>query len=283
MEAPAVARRDIGKAGENRPLSAQFWIVASRRTEAIEMLTLDKNLVEKRKQLNFYKKRTRAQILHENLSRSSIVNRRLETIIDLAGVDDESTILDVGCGSGFTCGFWARRGHKVIGIDLCRGLLRFAKKGTVGDGPSGLKDYVVADMEHLPFRSNKLDFAVGIAVLHHVPKDVEAIREVKRVLRTHGKVAFSEPNAINPYLLIKGLFYVFLRTHEHMISRSIKWRFVKIFRNLDLRNICVKNVIFTPRGTNSKIISCLLNIEKKWQKQSILSNISACFVVVGEK
>jgi len=191
--------------------------------------------------------------------------------------------LDLGCGSGFTCGFWAKRGHKVIGVDLCRDLLKLAKKGAVGDGPPERTDYVVADMEHLPFRSNKLDFAVGIAILHHVPNDLEAIREVKRVLRTHGKVPFSEPNAINPYLLIKSLFYVFLRTHEHMISRSIKWRFIKIFRNVDLRNICVKNVIFTPRGTNSKIISCLLNIEKKWQEQSILSNISACFVVVGEK
>jgi len=247
------------------------------------MLTLNKISAEKRKQLNFYNKLTHAQILHENLSRSRIIIRRLETIIDLANVDNENTILDLGCGSGFTCRFWAKRGHKVIGVDLCHRVLKLAKKGAVRDGLSEHMNYVVADAERLPFRSNTFDFAVGIAILHHVPNDLEAIREMKRVLRTYGKVAVSEPNAVNAYLLIKGFFHVLLWTNEHMILRSLKWRFIKIFRDVGLRNISVKNVIFTPRGTNSKIIKCFSNIEKKLEKQSILSNISACFVVVGEK
>jgi len=49
----------------------------------------------------------------------------------------------------------------------------------------------------LPFDGNSFDAVVGHGILHHL--DLRCIfREVTRVLRAKGKVAFYEPNLLNP-------------------------------------------------------------------------------------
>ena len=110
-----------------------------------------------------------------------------------------------------------------------------------------------------------------------------AIREMKSALRTRGKATLSEPNTLNPFLLIKGIFHILLGTQENMILRSIKWRFTKIFKKVSLGSVCSKNIIFTPRGTDRNVIDYFVNVEEKLEKTSLFNNVSACFVVVGEK
>jgi len=73
-----------------------------------------------------------------------------------------------------------------------------------------------------------------------------AIMEMKNALRTWVKAALSEPNALNPFLLIKGIFHILFGTAENMVSRSIKWRFTKIFKSVSLGSICPRIYIHAP-------------------------------------
>jgi SAM-dependent methyltransferase len=47
---------------------------------------------------------------------------------------------------------------------------------------------VTADIEHLPFKDNSVDYVLNIAVLEHVPHPAKAIAEIHRVLKPGGKL-----------------------------------------------------------------------------------------------
>jgi SAM-dependent methyltransferase len=56
-------------------------------------------------------------------------------------------------------------------------------------------DTVVCDAEQLPFENDTFDVVFGHAVLHHIPDLDEAFRELRRVLKPGGLVAFcGEPS-----------------------------------------------------------------------------------------
>ena len=55
------------------------------------------------------------------------------------------------------------------------------------------------DVEALAVRSGSLDIVLGVSILHHVDLS-RALLEIRRVLRPGGRIAFSEPNMLNPQL-----------------------------------------------------------------------------------
>lgn len=80
----------------------------------------------------------------------SIVNR-----FDLGGL-----ILDMGCGVGYDCLSFNKRGLKPIGLDFNPSLLRLAKKHM------GNLDFVVGDASQLPFRQGIFEviFSKGLSL-----------------------------------------------------------------------------------------------------------------------
>ena len=53
----------------------------------------------------------------------------------------------------------------------------------------------------LPFADASFDVVYGCSILHHLEVGV-ALREVRRVLRPGGRLVFSEPNLVNPQVLL---------------------------------------------------------------------------------
>jgi ubiquinone/menaquinone biosynthesis C-methylase UbiE len=53
----------------------------------------------------------------------------------------------------------------------------------------------------MPFADGSFDVAYGSSILHHLNLD-DALAEVFRVLRPGGRIAFTEPNILNPQVTI---------------------------------------------------------------------------------
>jgi len=53
----------------------------------------------------------------------------------------------------------------------------------------------------LPFADASFDVVYGCSILHHLDVGA-ALREVRRVLRPGGRLVFSEPNLVNPQVLL---------------------------------------------------------------------------------
>ena len=102
-------------------------------------------------------------------------------------------LLDLGCGTGAHAIRLAQRGFDVTAVDITwRGVVaardRFRAMGLS-------VDVVVADAEHLPFKTSSFDVIWTALLLHHFPKLDQLPGELARVSRR--EVVALEPNAGN--------------------------------------------------------------------------------------
>jgi SAM-dependent methyltransferase len=98
--------------------------------------------------------------------------------------DDETRILDAGCGIGVFVRFYARKGFKVHAIDLTKKGVEFTRKSL---DVFGLKGFVqVASVEEIPYPRDYFDYIVSNGVIHHTPNTEKAVEELYRVLKPGG-------------------------------------------------------------------------------------------------
>ena len=88
-----------------------------------------------------------------------------------------SSVLDVGCGTGYFSRKFSADGLQVTAVDLSRENISFAKH------KSHSEQYAVADMTALPFADQAFDYVVAITSLCFVDREEKAIREMMRVAR----------------------------------------------------------------------------------------------------
>ncbi len=110
--------------------------------------------------------------------------RRAWTIFEWLGPTDGQTILDCGCGRGFYLKMLRHLGTaRLFGIDLELPYLRKARRNT-----AHLPAVLVgnASIYDLPFPDETFDAVLLSEILEHVDRDVDALREIRRVLKPGG-------------------------------------------------------------------------------------------------
>ena len=112
--------------------------------------------------------------------RISVNKRELDSFLD--HLPKQSTILDIGCGSGLVAKFLTDKGLKVIGIDTSRNMLTLARK----IAPSA-KFYKI-DMKQMRFPSNEFDGVMALYSIIHVPRKyhVRIFKKIYQILKPNG-------------------------------------------------------------------------------------------------
>ena len=110
-------------------------------------------------------------------------------LIKFAQVAPGQRVLDVACGTGVVAVTAARRGAKVSGLDLTPALLERARKNAAIAGVD--VEFIEGDAEALPYPDGSFD--VVLSQFGHIfaPRPAVAVREMLRVLRSGGLIAFS--------------------------------------------------------------------------------------------
>jgi SAM-dependent methyltransferase len=103
-------------------------------------------------------------------------------IVGLVERTGARSILDVGCGEGFTMRELRESGLGVttVGVDYSPAALAWSQANSVARSPLH-----VADVHHLPFSDNSFDLVLCLEVLEHVPNSGLGLRELLRVARDH--------------------------------------------------------------------------------------------------
>lgn len=117
------------------------------------------------------------------------------SIVNASKINSRSTVVDVGCGTGFLTQYVAMqtRGRgKVVGVDLSSSMLGVAKANLSKLGLLESVEFRVGDAENLPVEDNFADAVVGNMVLHHCPRPKRAISEMARILKRGGRLAVSD-------------------------------------------------------------------------------------------
>lgn len=112
-----------------------------------------------------------------------------QRILQELALDENSFVLDAGCGSGFSMESASAVTKNVFGFDISSELLLVAKR-------KGIRNLVHADFAAIPFRENIFDAIVSISALQwfnpkdeHDVKDHYALlaKEFFRLLKSGGK------------------------------------------------------------------------------------------------
>jgi SAM-dependent methyltransferase len=135
---------------------------------------------------------------------AGIVNAYYErpAMLALAGEVTGRRILDAGCGSGPLLAALRDRGAVVTGIDNCTAMLELARR-RLGDGA----DLQVVDLRRaLPFPDGAFDDVIASLVLHYLKDWGPTLTELRRVLRTGGRliVSVDHPFAVHAIHRLAG-------------------------------------------------------------------------------
>jgi ubiquinone/menaquinone biosynthesis C-methylase UbiE len=111
-------------------------------------------------------------------------------LVRFAGVKPGQRVLDVGCGTGVVAITARRAGAVVTGLDLTPELLAAAKENAA-IGELDDMTWKEGDAENLPFRDG--EFEVVLSQFAHIfaPRPEIAIKEMLRVLKPGGCIAFN--------------------------------------------------------------------------------------------
>jgi ubiquinone/menaquinone biosynthesis C-methylase UbiE len=117
--------------------------------------------------------------------RTELFGDRVHLHAMLALIDPSLTIGDLGCGTGQVSELVAPHVARMIAVDGSTDMVHAARKRLKGLGNVEVRR---GDLEALPIDDGQLDVAIVALVLHHVPEPVRALAEVRRVLKSGGRI-----------------------------------------------------------------------------------------------
>ena len=125
---------------------------------------------------------------------------------------------DLGCGTGQVSAALAPFVGRVIAVDSSAAMLQAAKRRLAGFTNIDLRR---GELESLPIDDHRLDVAVLMLVLHHVPEPRQALKDAARVLKPGGRIIVGDmlPHDRESYRQQMG--HVWLGFSEDHVARML--------------------------------------------------------------
>ena len=126
-------------------------------------------------------------LLYKSMGTTDFI-RRIEwrSMLEWLDPSEGEKILDVACGDGTLSLKIAEKGCDVYGIDLSEKGINYAKR--LAEREKITAKFEVGDAQRLPYRDSYFDKLICSSSLEHFPEDIQALKEMNRVLKPNGSL-----------------------------------------------------------------------------------------------
>lgn len=138
------------------------------------------------------------QLAHESAERyetiltPAILGPLARALVDVASLLPDQSVLDVGCGTGAAARHAATavgESARVIAVDVNAAMIAVARSLPPVSGAQ--IDYRQADASRLPLDDETVDLVLCAQTLQFLPQKRASLREMRRVLKSGGRIALS--------------------------------------------------------------------------------------------
>ncbi|OGU25712.1 MAG: hypothetical protein A2X85_14200 [Geobacteraceae bacterium GWF2_54_21] len=189
-------------------------------------------------------------------------------------------VLELGCGAGYYTKELVLTGADISAIDISPDLLALAEQNVSSDHVTFLRENAYA----MGFENESFDTVVGSSVLHHL--DVKpAIREIHRVLKKGGSMVFTEPNMLNPQIMLqKNIPYLKERLGDSPDETAFfKWQLIRLLKNHGFREITVEPFDFLHPSIPRVLIPAFERLNTWLEHTPFLKEIAGSLFIRAHK
>lgn len=151
-----------------------------------------------------------------------------------------STMIDVGCGTGFFTRRFALDGIRVTGVDPDPAMIDYAQSHRAAN-----EVYAIASARNIPFPDRAFDLCIAVTSLCFIQEQKAALSEMVRV--TRGRIALG---LLNRHSLLywqkgrRGGAGAYRGAHWHTAPEALE-----LFAGLPVKGLTVHSAIHLPHAT----------------------------------
>jgi len=166
----------------------------------------------------------------------NLISKLKRRTITLAITTSSDEVLDVATGTGLIALELSKVAKQVYGVDLSKSMLKLTLKKAKAARLENMH-LIIAEVEHLPFRSELFNASTCSFAMHHFQSPTKALKEMLRTIKLHGRMVFLD--VVNPDSFVSKimftLYWMFIElgTSRHLTIQE--WR--SLFRKMRLNNI----------------------------------------------
>jgi ubiquinone/menaquinone biosynthesis C-methylase UbiE len=151
---------------------------------------------------------------------------KIEAALKTVKFEDNSVVLDAGCGTGILFDYIANQAKAIVGLDISKKILLEAKKHA--KNPLNVH-LILADADNMPLKERAFSHVFGMTLLQNMPNPARTLNEMKRTAK------------VNAIIVVTGMKKAFT---------------LKKFRNL-LRNAGLKIVSLDSEDLKCYVAVCV--------------------------
>jgi SAM-dependent methyltransferase len=114
-----------------------------------------------------------------------------ESVAKVLELKPEDDVLEVACGNGYFLERHASHVHSVAGLDHSELAVKLATKKNKNRVKAGTAQFVCGEASQLPWADNKFSVATCMGTFPWLPKPLDTLKEIYRVLRPAGRAVIS--------------------------------------------------------------------------------------------
>lgn len=142
---------------------------------------------------------------YQSILTPAILGPFARALVDVAAVQHNEWVVDVGCGTGAAARYAAkaeRTPTRVTGVDVSEAMIDVAQ--SLPDVPGAPIEWRQANATQLPLDTQSVDVTLCAQTLQFIPEKLSSLREMGRVLKPGGRLALSLWCAIeeSPYFSV---------------------------------------------------------------------------------